>query len=78
MQRRSFVLGATATVMLAAMCGPLAGEAQAQWKPDRPITIIVPWAAGGSTDQVTRLAAAEIETALGQKVNNEILPFTRS
>ena len=30
--------------------------------------MIVPWAAGGSTDQVTRVAAAEIEKALGQKV----------
>ncbi|MGE0801204.1 MAG: Bug family tripartite tricarboxylate transporter substrate binding protein [Lautropia sp.] len=38
------------------------------WKPERPITIIVPWAAGGSTDQVTRVTAAEIEKALGQKV----------
>jgi tripartite-type tricarboxylate transporter receptor subunit TctC len=67
MHRRSFVSGAAAA-LLAAMCGPLAGEASAQWKPDRPITIIVPWAAGGSTDQVTRLAAVEIEKALEQKV----------
>ncbi len=42
--------------------------AHAQWKPSKPITIIVPWAAGGATDQVTRLAAAEIEPALGQKI----------
>ena len=42
--------------------------AQATWKPTKPITIIVPWAAGGSTDQVTRVTAAEIEKALGQKV----------
>jgi tripartite-type tricarboxylate transporter receptor subunit TctC len=39
-----------------------------QWKPTKPITIIVPWAAGGSTDQVTRVTASEIEKALGQKV----------
>jgi tripartite-type tricarboxylate transporter receptor subunit TctC len=38
------------------------------WKPEKPITIIVPWAAGGSTDQVTRITASEIEKALGQKV----------
>ena len=38
------------------------------WQPDRPITIIVPWAAGGSTDQVTRIVASEIEDALGQSV----------
>ena len=42
--------------------------AQATWKPNKPITIIVPWAAGGSTDPVTRVTAAEIEKALGQKV----------
>ena len=42
---------------------------QAQdWKPAKPVTIIVPWAAGGSTDQVTRLTAAELEKHLGQKV----------
>ena len=44
------------------------GTAQAQWKPSKPITIIVPWAAGGATDQVTRLAAAELEPALRQKI----------
>jgi len=43
--------------------------AQAQdWKPTKPITVIVPWAAGGSTDQVIRVTASELETALGQKV----------
>ena len=45
-----------------------AGAAQAQWKPTKPVTIIVPWAAGGATDQVTRLAASEIEAGLGQKI----------
>ncbi len=47
----------------------LAGTSQAQqWKPSKPINIIVPWAAGGSTDQVTRLTAAELEKALDQKI----------
>jgi tripartite-type tricarboxylate transporter receptor subunit TctC len=45
-----------------------AAAAQAQWQPSKPITIIVPWAAGGSTDQVTRVTAAELEKALNQKV----------
>jgi tripartite-type tricarboxylate transporter receptor subunit TctC len=40
----------------------------AQWKPTKPITIIVPWAAGGSTDQVTRVTAAELEKHLNQKI----------
>jgi tripartite-type tricarboxylate transporter receptor subunit TctC len=68
MQRRSFALAAGAVAAaLAWVCGP-STQAEAQWKPDKPITIIVPWAAGGSTDQVTRLAAVEIEKALNQKV----------
>ncbi|MFO1269115.1 MAG: tripartite tricarboxylate transporter substrate binding protein [Rubrivivax sp.] len=47
----------------------LAATAQAQnWKPTRPINLIVPWAAGGSTDQVTRVTAAELEKVLGQTI----------
>ena len=59
------------TTLFASAILALTGTASAQnypWKPERPITIIVPWAAGGSTDQVTRVAAVEIEKALGQKV----------
>lgn len=48
--------------------GTLAGPALAQWQPDRPIQIIVPWSAGGSTDQVTRVVAPVIEEQLGQSV----------
>ena len=43
--------------------------AQATWKPNKPINLIVPWAAGGSTDQVSRIAAAEMEKVLGQKIS---------
>jgi tripartite-type tricarboxylate transporter receptor subunit TctC len=48
----------------------LAGApAQAQnWKPSREVTIVVPWPAGGSSDQVTRLTAQELEKHLGQKI----------
>ena len=42
--------------------------AAADWKPTHPINLIVPWAAGGSTDQVTRATAAELEGVLGQKI----------
>lgn len=45
-----------------------ASFAQTTWKPTKPINLIVPWAAGGSTDQVTRITAAEIEKILGQKI----------
>jgi len=27
------------------------------WKPTKPVTVIVPWGAGGSTDQITRILA---------------------
>jgi tripartite-type tricarboxylate transporter receptor subunit TctC len=59
------------TIMLAAAAAGFATAAPAQtypWKPDKPITVIVPWAAGGSTDQVVRITAGEIEKALGQKL----------
>jgi tripartite-type tricarboxylate transporter receptor subunit TctC len=59
------------TIMLAAAAAGVATAASAQtypWKPDKPITVIVPWAAGGSTDQVVRITAGEIEKALGQKL----------
>ena len=46
---------------------PVATQA-ADWKPTRPINLIVPWAAGGSTDQVTRLVAGEMEKSLGQTI----------
>jgi tripartite-type tricarboxylate transporter receptor subunit TctC len=50
----------------AAVAAPL--PAAAGWKPTRPINLIVPWAAGGSTDQVTRLTAAQLEPLLGQTI----------
>ena len=58
------------TMLAAAALVGLSGAASAQntWKPDKPITIIVPWGAGGSTDQVVRLLAKEIEGPLGQTV----------
>lgn len=38
------------------------------WTPEKPITIIVPWGAGGATDQVTRVTAGVLEEELGQRV----------
>src|ERR1043165_10288962 len=65
MQKRHFIQAVSLAV------APLAGASPAlaqNWKPSRPINLIVPWAAGGSTDQVTRVAAAEMEKALGQTI----------
>jgi len=55
---------ALAAVLAVASSGALAQN----WKPTRPINLIVPWAAGGSTDQITRVTAAELEKALGQTI----------
>src|SRR5260370_10689904 len=62
--------GIGAAVLLSAVSASLlALPAQAaDWKPVRPINLIVPWAAGGSTDQITRLVAGEMEKSLGQTI----------
>jgi tripartite-type tricarboxylate transporter receptor subunit TctC len=55
--------GIRAAVLISAISASLLSlPAQAaDWKPVRPINLIVPWAAGGSTDQITRLVAGEME-----------------
>ena len=45
------------------------GGASAQQFPDRPITLIVPWGAGGGTDAVARMIGSLMERDLGQPVN---------
>ena len=57
----------TASVAAVAAAG-FATTAFAEWQPDRPINIIVPWSAGGSTDQVTRVVAPLLEEALGTEI----------
>ncbi len=61
----------TMTRLLAVMLGALlwGSAAWAQNYPNRPITLIVPWGAGGGTDAVARIIAALLEKDLGQPVN---------
>jgi tripartite-type tricarboxylate transporter receptor subunit TctC len=63
---RPILLSALA-LSIAAVSWPPAAQA-ADWKPTHPINLIVPWAAGGSTDQITRIVAAELEKPLGQTI----------
>jgi tripartite-type tricarboxylate transporter receptor subunit TctC len=64
MIRRTFI-AAAAALGLAATAG---GAALAQSFPSKPITLILPAAAGGPTDTVARLVAESMSRTLGQTV----------
>ena len=57
-----------ARLAAAAALAMSAFAAAAQDFPDRTITIVVPFAAGGPTDTVTRLVAESMSKDLGQQV----------
>jgi len=63
-RRRFTVAAVLAAVVFAA---PSVAHAQSDY-PNKPIRIVVPYAAGGSTDFIARLVAAELQKALGQTV----------
>jgi tripartite-type tricarboxylate transporter receptor subunit TctC len=67
LNRRRFLI-AGALVPLAA------GSAGAAGYPERPVRVIIPYAAGGVGDAVTRLLATGIERRLGQKLVIEAKP----
>src|SRR4029079_14495330 len=60
--RRFF--GAIAVLSILALASP----ASAQNWPDRPIKLLVPFAAGGNIDVTVRLMAARLSEALGQQM----------
>lgn len=55
-------------VLAAGMVTMALGAASAQGFPNRPITIVVPFAAGGSTDIVARIVGARMGEILGQTI----------
>nr|WP_180683222.1 tripartite tricarboxylate transporter substrate binding protein [Tepidicella baoligensis] len=62
---RRLVLGAASAAVMAPWVAP---QAWAQSFPSRPITLIVPWPAGGSTDRHLRTLAEIASTHLGQPI----------
>ena len=61
---RMMVVSIIAVIMAAASFGTV----QAAY-PDRPITVVVPWGAGGGTDAVGRIIGNLLEQDLGVPVN---------
>jgi tripartite-type tricarboxylate transporter receptor subunit TctC len=61
--RRTIVGSGLAAALSAS---PFMRRAEAQTYPQRPVKIIVPYAAGGASDIIARLIAPEFERALGQ------------
>jgi len=62
MRRREFIV----TIVSLAIAGPSATHAQSY--PTRPITMVVPFAAGGAFDVLGRIVAARMSETLGQQV----------
>jgi tripartite-type tricarboxylate transporter receptor subunit TctC len=60
---QTIVRGFTLALLALAGCGRPADY------PSRPLTMIVPWAAGGGTDAVARVVASLMEKELGRPVN---------
>jgi tripartite-type tricarboxylate transporter receptor subunit TctC len=69
MKTRRFVLAAFGLVALG-----LTLEARAQTYPSRPITFVVPFAAGGLSDVPGRILAAEMQARIGQTIVVENRP----
>jgi tripartite-type tricarboxylate transporter receptor subunit TctC len=61
MKHRSLIIALVASVALV-------GAATAQTYPSKPVTIVVPFAAGGPTDALARLIGERMRVALGQPV----------
>jgi tripartite-type tricarboxylate transporter receptor subunit TctC len=59
---------------IAAYIGPGVGSARAQGFPARPVTLIVPWPAGGTTDIAMRALASATEKHLRQSIVIENRP----
>ena len=67
LNRRQLIAGAAAG--MAALKITIPGAARAQGYPERPITVVVMYAAGGGTDTIMRKLAEEMANARGWTIN---------
>lgn len=51
----------------AAVAATGAARAQTAWRPERPVSLVLPFAAGAGSDILARMFAAALEPALGQR-----------
>src|SRR5690348_10109066 len=58
----------------AAVAAIATGQAAAQDWPSRPVTLVVPYAAGGPADIVTRIITPRMSEVLGQQIVVENIP----
>ena len=65
--RRQTGIGWRIAALAAALCAGI-GAAQAQTYPSRPITIVVPFPAGGSTGVLARILLEPMQASLGQTI----------
>ncbi len=57
------------TSAIALLCAATPALAACDWKPERPVTYVVPWGAGGGTDANSRMLASLLEKEMGQPFN---------
>ena len=57
-------------MLIAAACWPATSHAAAQTYPSKPVTLVLPYAAGGNTDAIARTLANRLEQRLGPAVRD--------
>jgi tripartite-type tricarboxylate transporter receptor subunit TctC len=73
-QNQEAAMSRRAILILLAVAVVACGTVHAQDWPTRPVTLVVPYAAGGPTDVVGRLFAQQMSETLGQKIVVENIP----
>ncbi len=66
MRSKALIITSIGLILVMGLVGP---SLAAEWKPTKPITVIVPWPAGGATDLTVRILASEMEKVLGQRLS---------